>query len=145
MFETTSLPCCRANTKILPLPKMGEVCPSPTNTFHRNVNRSGQVTGPEPVPTAPSRFGPRHCGQSSEGAADATIMVNNAIRTYLRRFILFPSKNSHPCLLRYPAYALETMTHAHFAYNLERVKCGTVRCTRGTRAGDRPHSRRGLQ
>ncbi|OLC80323.1 MAG: hypothetical protein AUH72_12025 [Acidobacteria bacterium 13_1_40CM_4_65_8] len=44
----------------------GDAYPSPTSTLHFRASSSGHGFGSVNDATAPSRFGPRHCGQSEE-------------------------------------------------------------------------------
>src|SRR6185295_1206251 len=70
-LATTSFACCRVNTKIFPPTRIGDEWPSPTVIFQTGFRRSGQDAGADCVARAPSRFGPRHCGQSSAEASGA--------------------------------------------------------------------------
>src|SRR5262245_19134865 len=59
-----SLPPCRARTNSLSPTNAGVATPSPTGTFHLSASSLGQVPGTLKPTAFPSRFGPRHCGQS---------------------------------------------------------------------------------
>ena len=72
--------------------RMGVAYPRPTSTFHLRVSRSGHDLGSVNDAIAPSRFGPRHCGQSpgrlwpvSVAVAAARIEANQRPRHQLSR------------------------------------------------------------
>src|SRR5262245_5414240 len=88
--RTTSLPACREKTYSLSPTKEGVATPSPTGTCHFLVSSLGQVFGAVKPVTLASRFGPRHCGQSSPLAAEQKHTITktdptiHVIRTGLR-------------------------------------------------------------
>ncbi len=64
MQRVTSWSPSRMDRKSLSPSKAGEASPGPMGTFHFCTSDAGQAAGAANPAAFPSRFGPRHCGQS---------------------------------------------------------------------------------
>jgi hypothetical protein len=70
--------------------RIGVEYPSPTSIFHFLVSSSGQAFGSVNDATTPSRFGPRHCGQSEVRPCAAAAALKPAMTATLKmmRFMI---------------------------------------------------------
>src|SRR4051794_5682941 len=84
-----SFPSWRENTYSFSPAKAGVATPSPTVTFHFCVNSFSHVLGALKSAALPSRFCPRHCGQSCVWPVPNKEVSRRPGRSLLSAFFMF--------------------------------------------------------